>query len=162
MNQKAALLFLAAVLASAPVALYAADMTPHQILTQGSATHKLVFDLGTANPVAGAVHPGLAAVARLSDTYCDQGAKPEDVHIVVVIHAGATEIVRDQVNAALIKKLAGEGVFFVVSQQSLALRHVADTALPPYVAVGPSADLIFFNFEENGYVYSGTGSLFKD
>lgn len=162
MHNQTILIFLAVLLGSAPMAGFAADLTPRQILTQGSATHKLVFDLTAATLAPGAVHPGLAAVARLNDTYCDQGARPQDVHIVVVLHGAVTALLRDKANGAAMKKLADDGVFFVVSRPSLALRHIADSELPPYVAAGPSADLIFFNFEENGYVYSGTGSLFKD
>ena len=162
MNSYTVSLCLAVLLASAPVTSFSADATPRQILAQGSSVHKLVFDLSAANPVPGQVHPGLAAVARLDDLYCDQGAKPADVHIVVVLHAAATEMVRDPVNAAAMQKLAHDGVLFIVSQQSLALRHIAETALPSFMAAGPSADLVFFNFEESGYIYSGTGSLFKD
>ena len=161
MHKQTASILLAMLLGAAPMA-QAANPAPRQVLAQGSVTHKLVFDLGTANPAPGEIHPGLAAVARLNHLYCDQGARAGDVHIVVVLHAAATELVRDKVNAAWMKKLTDEGVFFVVSQQSLALRHIAETTLPPYLAVGPSADLVFFNFEESGYIYSGTGSLFKD
>lgn len=166
----------AAVLLSSATAHAAApstEPTPQYILTHANTTHKLVFDLG-ATSTAGGLNAGLGALAELRDLYRSDGVADKDVSIVVVIHAAATDIVRsaasyrgkglgpDNPNLALMRKLAGEGVFFIVSKQSLALRQIAEQDIEPVVHIGPSADLIFFNFEENGYVYSGTGSLFKD
>lgn len=150
------------------------EPTPQHILTHANAAHKLVFDLSATTAGADGVNAGLTAIAELRDTYRRDGAQDKQVSIVVVIHAAATDIVRtsasyrgkglgqDNPNLALMRKLAGEGVFFVVSKQSLTLRQIAEQDIETIVQVGLSADLIFFNFEENGYVYSGTGSLFKD
>lgn len=152
----------------------AIEPTPQHILTHPNAAHKLVFDLSAPTAGADGVNAGLSAIAELRDLYRRDGALDKQVSIVVVIHAAATDIVRtaasyrgkglgqDNPNLALMRKLAGEGVFFVVSKQSLSLRQIAEQDIEPIVRVGPGADLIFFNFEENGYVYSGTGSLFKD
>lgn len=148
--------------------------SPQHILTHANTSHKLVFDLSTTTLAPDGVNAGLAAIAELRATYRREGAQAKDVSIVVVIHAAATDIVRgsasyrakglggDNPNLALMRTLAGEGVFFIVSKQSLTLRAIDEKDIEPIVQVGASADLIFFNFEENGYVYSGTGSLFKD
>lgn len=166
----------ALLLGTATVHATAADVqpTPQHILTHANASHRLVFDLSATTSAADGVNSGLTAIAALRDTYRSEGAPDKQVSIVVVIHAAATDIVRsaasyrakglgpDNPNLALMRRLAGEGVFFVVSQQSLEVRHLAAQDIEPLVNVGSSADLIFFKFEETGYVYSGTGSLFKD
>lgn len=160
--------------AAGHAAAAAIQPTPQHILTHANAAHRLVFDLSASTLTPDGMNAGLTAIAALRDTYRSEGAHNQQVSIVVVIHAAATDIVRtgasergqglgpDNPNLALMRRLAGEGVFFVVSKQSLTLRHIAEQEIEPIVQVGASADLIFFKFEENGYVYSGTGSLFKD
>lgn len=57
------------------------------------------------------------------------------------------------------QKLVAHGTTFVVPGQSLASRQIAASGLLPNVKIGPNANLVFFNLEEQGYVYSGTKGL---
>jgi intracellular sulfur oxidation DsrE/DsrF family protein len=165
----------AAMLANLPLASARADdalKSPSEAILHFTASHKIVFDFNSPELSPAEPNPGLVAIADLLNTFKQQGTKAANLHIVVVMHGAATELVLDSAayrqkknveqgnpNLALMQQLSRDGVLFVVSKKSLTAKNIAEADLQPMVKIGPTADLVFFNFEENGYVYTGTKGL---
>ena len=55
--------------------------------------HKVVFDMATAGPKPGEVHPMLQAVARYVNTLAKTGVPEANRKIAVVFHQGATDYI---------------------------------------------------------------------
>ena len=58
--------------------------------------HKVVFDMATAGPKPGEVHPMLQAVARYVNTLAKTGVPEANRKIAVVFHQGATDYIMKQ------------------------------------------------------------------
>lgn len=148
--------------------------SPVALLDRCDPAYKLVLDLNSASPSPGEVNPGLVAVSGLVKLFQAQGAKSSAMRIVVVIHGAATDVAlrseayrrkangQGNPNLSLVQELADAGVVFAVSGPSMTSRNIAQKDIAAPVRIGPAADLIFFKFEENGYIYTGAKGLLSD
>ena len=124
---------------------------------------KIVFDLNSSPATPSDANPGLVAIANLVRDYESRPDRPR-VEIAVVLHANTTDLAVDAAPArngsiALMRSLAGKGVAFVVSRQSLASRGIAEREVQPFVRFGPTATVIFLDYEANGYIFDSSRSL---
>jgi len=135
---------------------------------------KLVLDLNSPSATASEVNPGLTAIANLIRRYGSFDGESPQLQIVVVLHAASIDLALDAAASArrnagaingsirLMHDLAAEGVMFVVSQESLAARHIEENDVQDIIHFGPTASIIFLDLEAGGYVFDGSKGLEAD
>lgn len=126
--------------------------------------HKVVFDMATASPKAGEVHPMLQAVARYVNTLAKTGVPDANRRIAVVFHQGATDYVmkndvfkarhegQDNPNAAMIQALKKAGVDFRLCGQASLARKIAPADMMPEVQLDLWALTTIIALQQQGYV----------
>ena len=126
--------------------------------------HKVVFDMGTANPKATEVHPMLQAVARYVNTLAKVGVPAANRKIAVVFHQGATDYVlqndiykarhegQDNPNAAMIQALKKAGVDFRLCGQAAYARKIERKDMMPEIQLDLWALTTIIALQQQGYV----------
>jgi hypothetical protein len=71
----------------------ARDVPGAKEMPNPSIVHKVVFDMGTANPKPNEPHPMLQAIARYVNTLAKTGVPASNRKVAVVFHQGATDYV---------------------------------------------------------------------
>jgi intracellular sulfur oxidation DsrE/DsrF family protein len=126
--------------------------------------HKVVFDMATASPKAGQVHPMLQAVARYVNTLARTGVPAANRKVAVVFHQGATDYVltndayrarhegQDNPNASMIQALRKAGVDFRLCGQAALARKIDRTDMMPEVQLDLWALTTIIALQQQGYV----------
>ena len=126
--------------------------------------HKVVFDMATAGPKPGEVHPMLQAVARYVNTLAKTGVPEANRKIAVVFHQGATDYVmksevykarhegQDNPNASLIQALKKAGVDFRLCGQASLARKIGPADMMPEVQLDLWALTTIIALQQQGYV----------
>ena len=126
--------------------------------------HKVVFDMATASPKAGEVHPMLQAIARYVNTLAKTGVPETNRKIAVVFHQGATDYVmkndvykarhdgQDNPNAAMIQALKKAGVDFRLCGQASLARKITRDDMMPEVQLDLWALTTIIALQQQGYV----------
>jgi intracellular sulfur oxidation DsrE/DsrF family protein len=126
--------------------------------------HKVVFDMATAGPKPGAVHPMLQAVARYLNTLAKTGVPEANRKIAVVFHQGATDyVMTDDVykarhegegnpNLAMIQALKKAGVDFRLCGQAALARKIDRKDMLPEVQLDLWALTTIIALQQQGYV----------
>ena len=143
-------------------------------IPSASRTYRIVFDLNTLGTGADGVNAGLKAVQALTKTYDFHGVSAGHRQFVMVLHAGATELALDDTaytarhggrgnpDALILSDLIAAGVEIFVSEESMSLRGLSKPQIMVGLRTGPTANLIFIDFESRGYVWSSTNSLLTE
>jgi intracellular sulfur oxidation DsrE/DsrF family protein len=126
--------------------------------------HKVVFDMATASPKPGEVHPMLQAVARYMNTLAKTGVPEANRRVAVVFHQGATDYVmkgdvykarhegQDNPNAAMIQALKKAGVDFRLCGQASLARKITPADMMPEVQLDLWALTTIIALQQQGYV----------
>jgi intracellular sulfur oxidation DsrE/DsrF family protein len=126
--------------------------------------HKVVFDLATAGPKPGEVHPMLQAVARYVNTLAKTGVPEANRKVAVVFHQGATDYImtneaykarhEGQVNpnASMIQALKKAGVDFRVCGQAALGRKIDRQDMMPEIQLDLWALTTIIALQQQGYV----------
>ena len=126
--------------------------------------HKVVFDMGTANPKPGEVHPMLQAMGRYVNTLAKVGVPASNRKVAVVFHQGATDYVlqndiykvrhegQDNPNAAMIQALKQAGVDFRLCGQAALARKIERKDMMPEVQLDLWALTTIIALQQQGYV----------
>ena len=126
--------------------------------------HKVVFDMGTANPKATDVHPLLQAVARYVNTLAKTGVPASNRQIALVFHQGGTDYIlnndtykarhegKDNPNIALIQALKKAGVDFRVCGQAVLGNKIDPKTIQPEIQLDLWALTTIIAFQQRGYV----------
>jgi intracellular sulfur oxidation DsrE/DsrF family protein len=126
--------------------------------------HKVVFDMATASPKPGEVHPMLQAVARYVNTLAKTGVPEANRKVAVVFHQGATDYVmkndvykarhegQDNPNAAIIQALKKAGVDFRLCGQASLARKITPADMMPEVQLDLWALTTIIALQQQGYV----------
>ena len=125
--------------------------------------YKVVIDLKTLQRDKESINPGLNNVARMMNLHGLLGVESENLHVAVVIHGGATDVILDNdayrdryelvnPNIELIKALKDAGAEVYVCGQSLLAREYAFDNVNPEVNVGLSMLTTYTTYVQNGYV----------
>lgn len=126
--------------------------------------HKVVFDLATAGPKPGEVHPLLQAVARYVNTLAKTGVPAANRKIAVVFHQGATDYImtndaykarhegQANPNAAMIQALKKAGVDFRVCGQAALGRKIDRKDMMPEIQLDLWALTTIIALQQQGYV----------
>jgi intracellular sulfur oxidation DsrE/DsrF family protein len=124
----------------------------------------VVFDLATAGPKPGAVHPLLAAVGRYVNTLAKNGVPASNRQVAVVFHQGATDYImtneaykarhegQDNPNIATIQALKKAGVDFRVCGQAALGRKIDASDIQPEIQLDLWALTTLIAFQQRGYV----------
>jgi intracellular sulfur oxidation DsrE/DsrF family protein len=126
--------------------------------------HKVVFDMATAGPKPGEVHPMLQAVARYVNTLAKVGVPEANRKVAVVFHQGATDYImandaykarhegQDNPNAAMIQALKKAGVDFRVCGQAALARKIDRAQMMPEIQLDLWALTTIIALQQQGYV----------
>jgi intracellular sulfur oxidation DsrE/DsrF family protein len=126
--------------------------------------HKVVFDMGTANPKPAEVHPLLQAVARYVNTLAKVGVPESNLKVAVVFHQGATDYVlsnevykarhdgQDNPNGAMIQALKKAGVDFRLCGQAAFARKIERKDMMPEIQLDLWALTTIIALQQQGYV----------
>ena len=126
--------------------------------------HKVVFDLATAGPKPGEVHPMLQAVARYVNTLAKTGVPASNRQIALVFHQGGTDYILDNdtykarhegqenPNIALIQALKKAGVDFRVCGQAVLGSKIDPKTIQPELQLDLWALTPISAFQQRGYV----------
>ena len=126
--------------------------------------HKVVFDMATASPKPGEVHPLLQAVARYVNTLAKVGVPAANRKIAVVFHQGATDYVlpndlykarhegQDNPNVAMIQALDKAGVDFRLCGQAAYARKIERKDMMPEIQLDLWALTTIIALQQQGYV----------
>ena len=126
--------------------------------------HKVVFDLATAGPKPGEVHPMLQAVARYVNTLAKTGVPEANRKVAVVFHQGATDyVMNDEVyrarhegqsnpNAAMFQALEKAGVDFRLCGQAALARKIDRKDMMPEIQLDLWALTTIIALQQQGYV----------
>lgn len=126
--------------------------------------HKVVFDMATAGPKPGEVHPMLQAVARYVNTLAKTGVPEANRKIAVVFHQGATDYIMAETaykarhegqanpNAAMIQALKKAGVDFRVCGQAALGRKIDRKDMMPEIQLDLWALTTIIALQQKGYV----------
>lgn len=126
--------------------------------------HKVVFDMATAGPKPGEVHPMLQAVARYVNTLAKVGVPAANRKIAVVFHQGATDYImtneaykarhegQDNPNATMIQALKKAGVDFRVCGQAALGRKIDRKDMMPEIQLDLWALTTIIALQQQGYV----------
>lgn len=112
--------------------------------------YRVVFSISRAPPAPGKLNSSVERVARFVNLLAAGGVKPENRHIIAVVHGPATELVLDHrafrarhrvenPNIALIEALGRAGVEVHVCAQALAGQKIASSDVSPLVVTDLSA-----------------------
>ena len=127
--------------------------------------HKVLFDMGTANPKDANVHPMLEAVARYVNTLAKTGVPEANRKVAVVFHQGATDYVmtneaykarhegKDNPNLKMMQALKKAGVDFRVCGQAALGRKIDPKDITPEVQLDLWALTTIIALQEDGYVF---------
>jgi intracellular sulfur oxidation DsrE/DsrF family protein len=142
----------------------ARDVPGAKEMPDTKAIHKVVFDMATAGPKPGEVHPMLQAVARYVNTLAKTGVPAQNRKVAVVFHQGATDYVltndvykarhdgQENPNLAMIQALGKAGVDFRLCGQAAAARKIARTDMMPEVQLDLWALTTIIALQQQGYV----------
>ena len=126
--------------------------------------HKVVFDMATAGPKPGEVHPMLQAVARYVNTLAKTGVPEANRKIAVVFHQGATDYIMADAaykarhegqanpNAPMIQALKKAGVDFRVCGQAALGRKIDRKDMMPEIQLDLWALTTIIALQQKGYV----------
>jgi len=126
--------------------------------------HKVVFDMATAGPKPGVVHPMLQAVARYVNTLAKTGVPEANRKIAVVFHQGATDYImsneaykarhegQENPNASMIQALKKAGVDFRVCGQAALARKIDRQDMMPEIQLDLWALTTLIALQQKGYV----------
>lgn len=123
-----------------------------------------VFHLTKAAASPDKLNPGLDAVARAVNLFVASGLKREQLDLVMVLSADATDAVlvdtayrarhgRDNPNLKVIGQLAGSGVEVFVCGQALHARGLDKDSVADPVSVSLSALTSIIELQQNGYAF---------
>ena len=136
---------------------------PNAVNPDTEIEYKIVIDLKTLQRDKESINPGLNNVARMMNLHGLGGVKPENLHVAVVIHGGATDVVLDNEtykqryeldnpNLELINALKSTGAEIYVCGQSLLARKYAFKSVNPEIKVGLSMLTTITTHMHKGYV----------
>lgn len=126
--------------------------------------HKVVFDMATAGPKPGEVHPMLQAVARYVNTLAKTGVPEANRKVAVVFHQGATDYImtndaykarhegQANPNASMIQALKKAGVDFRVCGQAALGRKIDRKDMMPEIQLDLWALTTIIALQQQGYV----------
>lgn len=125
--------------------------------------YKIVIDLKTLQRDKESINPGLNNVARMMNLHGLGGVKAENLHVAVVIHGGATDVILTNEayqkryelgnpNLKLIHALKDSGAKIYVCGQSLIARQYARESVNPEIEVGLSMLTTYTTYISKGYV----------
>ena len=126
--------------------------------------HKVVFDLATAGPKPGEVHPMLQAVARYLNTLAKTGVPESNRKVAVVFHQGATDYImtnaaykarhegQDNPNASMIQALKKAGADLRVCGQAALGRKIDRKDMMPEIQLDLWALTTIIALQQQGYV----------
>lgn len=126
--------------------------------------HKVVFDMATAGPKPGEVHPMLQAVARYVNTLAKVGVPEANRKVAVVFHQGATDYImaneaykarhegQNNPNAPMIQALKKAGVDFRVCGQAALARKIDRKDMMPEIQLDLWALTTIIALQQQGYV----------
>jgi intracellular sulfur oxidation DsrE/DsrF family protein len=127
----------------------------------------VAFDLATAAPKIGEVHPMLQAVARYVNTLAKTGVPAANRQIAVVFHQGGTDIIlQDEAfkarhegqpnpNISLIRALKKAGVDFRVCGQAVMGLKIDPKTIQPEIQLDLWALTTIIALQQRGYVLIG-------
>lgn len=112
--------------------------------------YRVVFSISKGSPAPDKLNPRLERVARYLNLLAAGGVKPENRHVIAVVHGPATQLVlnhrafrakhkSDNPNIALIEALRRAGVEVHVCAQALAGQNIASSDVSPLVVTDLSA-----------------------
>lgn len=124
--------------------------------------YRVVFEISKASPASDKPNPSLEKVARFINLLAAGSVKPENRHVLAIVHGPATELVldhdafrarhkRDNPNIALIEALARAGVEVHVCAQALAGQKIARDEVSPAVVIDLSALTTLTTLELKGW-----------
>lgn len=124
--------------------------------------YKIVIDLKNLQTNKNSINAGLNNVARMMNLHGLGGVKPENLHVAVAIHGGATEIIlnneaykkknnTNNPNLELIKELKEAGVELYVCGQSLIGRNYDQDEVNKDVKIGLSMLTVVTSYMLDGY-----------
>jgi intracellular sulfur oxidation DsrE/DsrF family protein len=126
--------------------------------------HKVVFDMATAGPKPGEVHPMLQAVARYLNTLAKTGVPESNRKVAVVFHQGATDYImtnaaykarhegQDNPNASMIQALKKAGADLRVCGQAALGRKIDRKDMMPEIQLDLWALTTIIALQQQGYV----------
>lgn len=126
--------------------------------------HKVVFDMGTANPKPTDVHPMLQAVARYVNTLAKTGVPASNRKVAIVFHQGATDYVlkneiykarhegQDNPNASMMQALVKAGVDMRLCGQAALARKVEPADMQPGIERDLWALTTIIALQQQGYI----------
>lgn len=142
----------------------ARDVPGAKEMPNPTVVHKVVFDVGTANPKGAAVHPMLAAMARYVNTLAKTGVPAGNRKIAAVFHQGATDYVltnaaykarhegQDNPNLPMIQALKKAGVDFRVCGQAVLGSKIDPKDITPEIELNLWALTTIIALQQQGYV----------
>ncbi|MFK7886828.1 MAG: DsrE family protein [Gammaproteobacteria bacterium] len=127
----------------------------------GNTVFQIAFDVG-AQAELGSENRNLASAARFLNMHVAAGAKPEDLHLAVVVHGGASKDLLNEAaykkrfdvetaNAALLRALMKNGVRVILCGQTAAYYDVTQADLEPGVEMSLSAMTAHALLQQQGY-----------
>lgn len=143
----------------------ARDVPNAKEMPSKTTVHKVLFDMGTANPKDEKVHPMLQAVARYVNTLAKTGVPEPNRKVAVVFHQGATDYVmsnaaykarhegQDNPNLPMIQALKKAGVDFRVCGQAVLGRKIDPKDITPEIELDLWALTTIIALQEQGYVF---------
>lgn len=142
----------------------ARDVPGAREMPDPTVVHKVVFDMATAGPKPGEVHPMLQAVARYVNTLAKTGVPEANRKVAVVFHQGATDFImtndaykarhegQANPNAAMIQALKKAGVDFRVCGQAALGRKIDRKDMMPEIQLDLWALTTIIALQQQGYV----------
>lgn len=142
----------------------ARDVPGAKEMPNTSIVHKVVFDMGTANPKPNEPHPLLQAVARYVNTLAKTGVPAANRKVAVVFHQGATDYVlkndvykarhegQDNPNEALMQAMVKAGVDMRLCGQASLARKVEPADMQPGIQRDLWALTTIIALVQQGYV----------
>jgi intracellular sulfur oxidation DsrE/DsrF family protein len=129
-----------------------------------SLNYRIVFDIVVGAKKKGGVVPGLDKVARVINVFASAGLPPSKLHLVAVLHGGATEAVlkakaylkrrgRPNPDLKLIRALKKAGVKLYVCGQALAEHHIKHADVNPDFTIALSALTVVPTYQLRGYAF---------
>lgn len=127
-----------------------------------SLTYKIVVEIAKGSEKPEELNWALNNVARLLNLHAMSGVKKENLHVVMVIHAGAAYTVLDNKehnkkygvdnpNIELYKRLDEAGVKILVCGQSLIARNIDKDKMVPQVKITSSMLTAMTTYQLKGY-----------
>lgn len=142
----------------------ARDVPGAKEMPNPSIVHKVVFDMGTANPKDAKVHPMLEAVARYVNTLAKTGVPAANRKVAIVFHQGATDYImtndsykarhegQDNPNLPMMQALKKAGVDLRVCGQATLGRKIDAKDITPEVQRDLWALTTIIALQQQGYI----------